>query len=124
MNDVLAAEIIKNLTKPIVDKGFLFEYFYEKGGDSSCVYICRYRKGKDFWDWREVSGSDEINVVAYVNGEYRFPSLSVLYPKECKQFKGKHLFKKATGKENREFVASLLLKELGKNPSEFLGIKL
>ena len=124
MNDVLAAEIIKNLTKPIVDRGFLFEYFYEKGGDSSCVYICRYKKGKDFWDWREVSSSDEINIVAYVDGEYRFPSLQMLYPKEYKKFKWKHLFKKATLNDQRELVASLLLKELEKSPKEFLGIQL
>ena len=56
MNEVSSAEEIKKLTAPILEKRFSFEYFYEKGGDSSCVYICRFRKGRDFWDWREVSG--------------------------------------------------------------------
>ena len=44
MNEVATAEEIKKLTAPILEKGFSFEYFYEKGGDSSCVYICRFRK--------------------------------------------------------------------------------
>ena len=69
---------IKKLTTPFIERGFSFEYLYEKGGDSSCVYICRFRKGRDFFDWREVSGGDEINIVAYVGGEYRFPSLKTV----------------------------------------------
>ena len=67
-NEVLSAERIKTLTAPILERGFAFEYFYQKGGDSSCVYICRYKKGKDFFVWREVSGGREINIVVYVNG--------------------------------------------------------
>ena len=75
MNEVISAETIKALTAPILEKGFSFEYFYQKGGDSSCVYICRYKKGRDFFDWREVSGGNEINIVVCVNGTYAFPSL-------------------------------------------------
>ena len=54
------AENVKSLLAPFLEKGFAFEYLYQKGGDSSCVYICRFKKGKDFVDWREVSGGDEI----------------------------------------------------------------
>lgn len=123
VNEVQSAENIKALTTPILEKGFSFEYFYQKGGDSSCVYICRYKKGCDFLDWREVSGGDEINIVISLNGEYRFPSLKTLYPKQYKAFKRKHIFKKATIAERREFVAECLIEELKTKP-DFFGIKL
>ena len=122
MEEIVHANTIKELTKPFLEKGFTFEYFYEKGGDSSCAYICRYRKGRDFWDWREVSGGNEINIVVYVNGTYDFPSLRYLYKKEHRAFKIKHLFKKASIAERRAFVASLLLQELQK--PDFFGIKI
>lgn len=121
MNEVATAEEIKKLTAPILEKGFAFEYFYEKGGDSSCVYICRFRKGREFWDWREVSGGDEINIVVYTNGAYAFPSLKYLYKKEYRAFKFKHLFRKPTATERRAFTAQLLLNELQK--PTFFGIK-
>jgi hypothetical protein len=124
MNEVHSAEQIKSLTAPILGKGFSFEYFYQKGGDSSCVYICRYKKGRDFFDWREVSGGTEINIVVSLNGSYAFPSLKYLYPKEHRAFAFKHLFKKATVDERRAFVAELLLKELNSGKPDFFGIKL
>ena len=123
MNDVFTAETIKNLLAPLLEKGFTFEYTHEKGGDSSCVYIGRFRKGKNFFDWREVSASDEINLVAYVDGQYRFPSLKRLYKKEFRLFTLKHLFKKKTLAQKREFYAQLLLKELQTKP-DFFGIPL
>lgn len=119
-----ASQQIKTLTAPILEKGFAFEYLYQKGGDSSCVYICRYKKGKAFFDWREISGGDEINVVVYVNGAYQFPSLKLLFPKEHRAFAFKHLFKKATMDEKREFIAGLLIKELQSGKPDFLGIPL
>ena len=124
MNEVVSAENIKSLTAPILEKGFTFEYFYQKGGDSSCVYICRYKKGKDFLDWREVSGGDEINIVVSVNGEYAFPSLKTLFPKQYKAFKRKHFFKKPSVAERRAFVAACLLEELNSGKSTFFGIAL
>ena len=124
MNDIMTADKVKKLMQPLLEKGCFFDYFYEKGGDSSCVYICRFKRGKDFWDWREVSGSTQINLVTYVNGQFGFPSLKKLYPKEHFQFSLKHFFRKATKEENREFIASLLKAELAKNESTFLGIKL
>ena len=123
MSDIFTAETIKNLLAPLLEKGFAFEYMHEKGGDSSCVYIGRFRKGKDFFDWREVSGGDEINFVAFVRGEYKFPSLSYLYKKECRVFSLKHLFRKPTLAEKRAFYAELLLREL-QTKSDFFGIKL
>jgi len=110
------------LTAPILEKGFAFEYLYQKGGDSSCVYICRYKKGKDYLDWREVSGGEEINIVVYVGGAFQFPSLKYLYKKEHRAFAWKHLFKKATMAEKRAFVAGLLNKQL--ESGDLFGIRL
>ncbi len=122
MSEIFTAETIKNLLTPLLEKGFTFSYFHEKGGDSSCVYIGRFQKGKDFFDWREVSGSNQINLVAFAGGSYRFPSLKGRYKKEFRAFKCKHLFRAATIGEKREFYASLILREL-QNP-DFFGIKL
>ena len=122
MSETFTAETIKNLLTPLTEKGFSFTYMHEKGGDSSCVYIGRFQKGRDFFDWREVSGADEIHLVAYVNGEYRFPSLKKTYKKEFRAFKFKHLFKRATMAKRREFIASLLRKEMQK--PDFFGIAL
>ena len=122
MSFQLANEQIKELTAPFMDRGFIFEYFHQKGGDSSCVYICRYRKGKDFFDWRETSGTEDINIVVFVNGNYDFPSLKYLYKKEFRAFSIKHLLKKPTMDEKRAFIAELLIKELHDKPS-FFGIK-
>lgn len=117
-----ADEQIKSLTSPLLERGFAFEYFHQKGGDSSCVYICRYRKGKDFFDWRETSGDEEIRFVAFVHGEYVFPSLKSLYKKEFRAFAVKHLLKRATMEEKRAFIAALLIKELNEKPN-FFGIE-
>ena len=122
--EVQSAEIIKSLTLPLLEKGFAFEYLYQKGGDSSCVYICRYQKGRNFFDWREVSGGEEINLVTYVNGAYGFPSVKTLYPKQWRKFKIKHIFKKPTVDENRAFIASILLLELNAGKDNFFGIPL
>ncbi len=122
MNAELTAETVKNLLAPLLERGFTFEYTHEKGGDSSCVYISRFRKGKDYFDWREVSGSQEVNFVAFVRGEYKFPSLKVLYKKEMRAFAFKHIFRRATLLDKREFYASLLLRELEK--TDFFGITL
>ncbi len=124
MNEVKSAEIIKKLTLPFLEKGFDFEYFYQKGGDSSCVYVYRFKKGKSFFDWRETSGTYEIHLVVNRNGEFLFPSLKTLYPKEHRAFFWKHFFKKATVDEKRAFFAELLNKELQKNQTEFFGIPL
>lgn len=120
MSNTFTAETIKNLLAPLLKKGFTFEYTHEKGGDSSCVYIGRFRKGKDFFDWREVSGGDEINFVVWAKGEYKFPSLKYLYQKEFRSFRIKHLFKKETLAEKRAFYAELLLREMQK--TDFFGI--
>ena len=123
MSEVFTAETIKNLLAPLLEKGFVFEYTHEKGGDSSCVYIGRFRKGRDFFDWREVSGGDDINLVVWVDGRYKFPSLKFLYKKEFRSFSLKHLFKKATLAEKRKFYADLLIRELQTKPT-FFGISL
>ncbi len=121
MNEIQSAEHIKSLTAPILERGFSFKYFYQKGGDSSCVYICRFQKGKDFLDWREVSGGNEINIVAFVRGEYVFPSLKTLFPKAYKAFKRKHFFRRANVVARRQFVADCLLTAL--NEGNLFGIK-
>lgn len=124
MNEIIMAENVKKLLAPFLEKGFVFEYLYQKGGDSSCVYICRFKKGKDFVDWREVSGGNEINVVIYQNGGYQFPSLKTKYKKECRAFAFKHMFKQPGLDERRAFIAELLCKDLAENPDNFYGIKL
>ena len=91
-----------------IEKGFTYRYFYEKGGDSSCVYIYRFQKGRDFFDLRENSGGDELNFVVFANGEYQFPSLKYLYKKEFRAFRFRHLFRAPTKREKREFFAFLL----------------
>ena len=110
-NEVVSAERIKMLTAPILEKGFSFEYFHQKGGDSSCVYICRYKKGKDFFDWREVSGGQEINIVVYVNGGYAFPSLKTLHKKEYRLFNVKHM--RAVLLRGRSCTADILFQVWG-----------
>ena len=42
-------EEIARLCAPFLEKGFAFEYFHQKGGDSSCVYVYRFKKGKNFF---------------------------------------------------------------------------
>ena len=103
-----------------IDKGFTYHYTYEKGGDSSCVYIFRFQKGKDFFDLREVSGGEELNFVVYCGGTYAFPLLKRLYPKEFSAFKRKHFFRKATKQERRAFFATLLNKHLAENAVFFV----
>ena len=117
-----SAETIKKLTAPFFEKGFSFEYTYQKGGDSSCVYVYRFKKGKHFFDWRETSGTYEIHLVVCVNGEYNFPNLMKEYAKETRAFKAKHLFKRATVDEKRAFFAALLTKGLTSGKSDFYGI--
>ena len=122
MESVLSAETIKSLTAPFFEKGYSFEYTYQKGGDSSCVYVYRYRKGKDYFDWRETSGTYEIHLVVCVDGVFAFPDLDKKYKKESRAFAWKHLFRPATIEEKREFFASLLCKEL--TSDGFYGIKI
>ena len=123
MDKVYSAEKIQSLLQPLIDKGFAFRYTYEKGGDSSCVYICRFQKGKDFFDWRETSGVWEIHFVAFVAGEYRFPNLKTQYKSECRAFALKHLFKKATIDERRALIAYLLKQEFASTNPTFFGIE-
>lgn len=116
------ADDIKELMSPFLEKGFIYEYFYEKGGDSSCTYVCRFKKGRDYFDWRETSGENEVHLMAFVNGNYRFPSVKTMFPKEYRVFTVKHILKKATFQEKREFVAELLKRELLSGKADFLGI--
>ena len=108
---------------PFLERGFLYEYTYEKGGDSSCSYIYRFKKGRDYFDIRELSGGDEINLVVHAGGEVKFPPLKFLYKKEYKAFFWKHFFKKSTREDRRKFMAELLVKHLQSNP-DFFGISL
>ena len=124
MNEVKTAEEIKRRVMPFLEKGFNFEYFYEKGGDSSCVYICRLKKGRDFFDWREVSGGEEIHLVVKADGQFVFPNLHYRHKKTARAFFWKHIFKKATMDEKRDLFAQMLLQELTLSPKNFFGIEL
>lgn len=99
-------------------------YFHEKGGDSSCVYIYRFQKGKDFFDWRETSGDNEMHFVVYANGQYCFPNLEKRQAKRFRSFRIKHLFRRATLSEKRELFASAILAEWQASPDNFFGILL
>lgn len=108
---------------PFIEKGFSYEYTYEKGGDSSCAYIYRFRKGRDYFDIRELSGGNELNLVVHVKGEVIFPSLKSLYKKEYRAFAFKHFFKKSTREERRTFLANILKKHI-EDKTDFFGIEL
>ena len=108
---------------PFIEKGFSYEYTYEKGGDSSCAYIYRFRKGRDYFDIRELSGGDELNLVVHVKGEVLFPPMKSMYKKEYRAFFWKHFFKKSTREERRKFLAQLLIKHI-EGKTDFFGIPL
>ena len=126
MNEVQSAEIIKNLLAPFLENGFVYRYFHEKGGDSSCVYISRFQKGKDYFDWRETSGTNEIHFVVYAQGQFFFPSLEKRHAKEFRAFALKHIFKKASIDEKRNLYANALKTEWenAKPTGAFFGIAL
>lgn len=88
--------------------GFSYEYTYDKGSDSSCVYIHRFKKGRDFFDLRILSGADTLTIVAYVNGEYVFPSLQQKYKKQFRAFKIRHIFRRADERKKWAFYADIL----------------
>ena len=121
MDELQIEKEMKAAFAAFIDKGFTYRYFYEKGGDSSCVYIYRFQKGKDFFDLREVSGGNELNFVVYAKGGYQFPRLKRLYPKEFSAFSRKHFFRKATRGERRALFAQLLTKYMEEH-SDFFGI--
>lgn len=106
-----------------IEKGFSYEYTYEKGGDSSCAYIYRFRKGRDYFDIRELSGGNELNLVVHAKGEVLFPSLKSMYKKDYRAFALKHFFKKSTREERRKFFAEILVKHI-EGKSNFFGIPL
>ena len=122
LQGVESANRIRELMQPFFEKGFSFEYTYQKGGDSSCVYIYRFKKGRDFFDWRETSGTYEIHLVVNVGGEFRFPDPRKTYKKETRAGQWKHLFKSASVEEKRAFFASLLMKVMEEN-ADFYGIQ-
>ena len=88
------------------------------------MYICRFQKGRDFFDWREVSGAEEIHLVVKANGQFVFPNLKAKYKKTVRAFFWKHIFKKATMDEKRDLFAQMLLQELALSPKNFFGIEL
>jgi hypothetical protein len=125
MSDLRSEQQIKGLLSPFLERNWRFEYTYQKGGDSSCVYIYRFIKdGTHYFEWRETSGTFEIHLFVCVNGEYRFPDPTKKYKKQSRAFWWKHLFSKASVEENRDFFGSLLRLELENNPTNFYGIDL
>ncbi len=119
MRDMLVIEKIQNLMMPFLKRGFVLEYFYERGEDGANVYVCRFKKGKEYFDWRE-KGRE---IVVDIQGkEGRTLHLKKQFPKAFRKFFFQHLFKKATMDEYRALVAGALVEEL-QNP-EFFGIKL
>ena len=58
-------EIIGRELAFLSEAGFGYEYLYDKGSDSSCVYIYRLKKGRDFLDFRTLSGGEKGNFVVF-----------------------------------------------------------
>lgn len=82
----------------LFEAGFCYEYTYDKGSDSSCVYIYRFRRGRDFFDFRTVSGGKERNTVAFANGQYVFPNLKLRHKKAFGALSSQTLFQKGDGR--------------------------
>lgn len=95
--------------------GFTYEYTYDKGSDSSCVYIHRFKKGADRFELRVLSGAESVSVVAYAGEEYKFPDLKKKYKKLWRaSARGRgiaRLFSKRTQKQIWDFYAAALEKE-------------
>jgi hypothetical protein len=100
----------------LFDNGFAYEYLYDKGSDSSCVYIYRFRRGRDFLDLRAVSGGKEGagTLVCFVKGEYVFPAVQYYHKKRLRAFKISHIFKKPTMDERWALAAEILKEETAK----------
>ena len=62
-------------------------------------------------------------LLTFVKGEYGFPNLKLLYPKQYRKFRFRHLFKKATMDEKRQLTADLLNMELSSGKPDFFGLK-
>ncbi len=105
------AEIIAREFAFLFEAGFTYEYLYDKGSDSSCVYIYRFRKGRDFFDFRAVSGGGGGTCVACVGGGYVFPDFKRRHKKLIRGFIWKHLFRAASAEERWAFAAELLRAE-------------
>ena len=121
-NELAIEKQMKEAFAAFLEKGFIYEYTYEKGGDSSCSYIYRFKKGRDYFDLRELSGGNELSFVVHVGGEVKFPPLKSLYKKEYRAFFWKHIFRGSTREERRKFLAEILTKELKAKPN-FFGIE-
>ena len=74
---------IKEQFSFFLERGFSYEYLYEKGGDSACSYIYRFTKGRDYFDVRELSGGEELTFVVSVRGMPSFPSLKYKFRNCC-----------------------------------------
>ena len=106
----------------LLEKGFVYTYTYDKGSDSSCVYIYRFTRGRDYFDLRAVSGGGEGTFVACVNGDYVFPNFKTRHKKLMRVFKWKHLFKAPTVEERWALAGEILKRET--EGGELFGIKL
>ncbi len=122
MENTNAWAAAKNAVEAPQKYGFTYEYTYDKGSDSSCVYVHRFRKGKDKFEIRVLSGAESISVVAYVGGEYRFPNVKKQYPNLWRArahargvFK---IFRKPTEEDTWNFYAAVIEAE-AKNSAIF-----
>ena len=96
----------------LLDAGFFYRYTYDKGSDSSCVYIMRFEKGPDFIDIRTLSAGCERIFVVFSGGQYLFPDLCRRHKKEARAFRVKHFFRKPTEEELFALEADLLRAEI------------
>jgi len=106
----------------LLEKGFGYEYLYEKSSDKSCVYIYRFSKRGAYIDLRFVSGDDKIFSCVVYTGEKHFPSLEKRNKKLFFNFRLKHMFKAPTEEERLSLLAAALKGEASEK--EIFGIPL
>ena len=124
MRDIMAAKVIKDGMNAFLEKGFLFEYFYERNEAGNPIYICRFKKGKEYIDWQETEDGEEIAICVRASEKTSILDLKALYPKAFRNHFWNTLFRKPTVNERRSFIASLLVEEFKSESPDFFGIKI
>ena len=123
MRDIMAAKVIKDGMNAFLEKGFLFEYFYERNEAGTPIYVCRFKKGKAYIDWQETEDGEEIVICVRAGENTSVLDLKALYPKAFRNHFWNTLFRKPTVNERRSLIAELLVEEFKSEKPDFFGIK-
>lgn len=85
---------IAQLFSFLTERGFVFERSYNKGTDSTCTQIYRFKKDAANYIEYRVLSEHERNIFALVRGERKFPSPEKRYASFVRAWKAKRLFRK------------------------------